>query len=335
MDEDGASSESKNALKELMAQLDNHICADCNTPDPKWASTNIGIFICIKCSGVHRSLGVHVSKVLSVTLDDWTDSQIETMLAVGGNAAANATYEAYLPHDLVKPGPDASVEERSDFIRRKYEEQEFLKPSLRIASSSSSSSSYSKHHDQLLKGNYSCKQASSLDQKASKKMVGMVEFQGLLKVRVIRGTNLAVRDVLTSDPYVVLTVGQQTVKTHVVNSNLNPVWNEELMLSVPCPPPPLKVQVYDKDIFSRDDIMGVAEVDLQPLVSAARIHEGIKGHGHMQIGKWLATTDNALTHDSIIWLTDDGEMKQELSLKLQNVECGELDLELEWVALTQ
>lgn len=181
MDEDGASSESKNALKELMAQLDNHICADCNTPDPKWASTNIGIFICIKCSGVHRSLGVHVSKVLSVTLDDWTDSQIETMLAVGGNAAANATYEAYLPHDLVKPGPDASVEERSDFIRRKYEEQEFLKPSLRIASSSSSSSSYSKHHDQLLKGNYSCKQASSLDQKASKKMVRNSGLSGLTR----------------------------------------------------------------------------------------------------------------------------------------------------------
>ncbi|RDX95203.1 ADP-ribosylation factor GTPase-activating protein AGD12, partial [Mucuna pruriens] len=50
-------------LKDLLLQRDNRLCADCNSPDPKWASANIGVFICLKCCGVHRSLGSHISKV--------------------------------------------------------------------------------------------------------------------------------------------------------------------------------------------------------------------------------------------------------------------------------
>ncbi|MCO5588635.1 hypothetical protein L7F22_042592 [Adiantum nelumboides] len=167
------------------------------------------------------------------------------------------------------------------------------------------------------------------------KEVGMVEFQGLLKVRVIKGTYLAIRDVKTSDPYVVVSIGHQTMKTRVINSNLNPIWNEELMLSVPSPPPPLKVQVFDKDLLSADDSMGEAEVDLQPLVSAASLHEGITTKNRLQVGKWLATNDNALVEDSLIWLKEDGHVTQGISLRLQNVESGLLDLDLEWVPLNQ
>eukprot|EP00250_Pteridium_aquilinum_P009923 c19030_g1_i2 orf=429-1514(-) len=361
MDDNAASPESMDALKQLMSQPENRTCADCSARDPKWASTNLGVFICIQCSGVHRSLGVHISKVLSVTLDDWTDSQVETMLAVGGNSSANAIYEAYIPKDVTKPTPNATVDERADFIRRKYEDQEFLKPNLRIASSHSSASRRSNHS---LKGSFSnsSKSNSGLSQtvgisglfglsrsirnswhrtntknsEASLNLqVGMVEFQGLLKVRVIKGVYLAIRDLKTSDPYVVVSVGHQTMKTRVINSNLNPIWNEELMLSVPCPPPPLKVQVFDKDLLSADDSMGEAEIDLQPLVSAARIHEGIQAKGRLQVGKWLATNDNALVEDSLIWLKEDGHVMQGLSLRLQNVESGLLDLDLEWVPLNQ
>lgn len=49
----------------------NGQCADCNYPNPDWASLNLGILMCIECSGVHRNLGSHVSKVRSLDLDGW------------------------------------------------------------------------------------------------------------------------------------------------------------------------------------------------------------------------------------------------------------------------
>lgn len=56
--------------------LGNDKCADCSSKKPKWASINLGIMLCIECSGIHRSLGVHISKVRSVTLDDW-DAELQ------------------------------------------------------------------------------------------------------------------------------------------------------------------------------------------------------------------------------------------------------------------
>lgn len=41
----------------------NNVCAECGAPDPDWASLNLGVLLCIECSGVHRNLGVHISKV--------------------------------------------------------------------------------------------------------------------------------------------------------------------------------------------------------------------------------------------------------------------------------
>lgn len=61
--------------------------------DPQWASTNFGTLLCIECSGIHRSLGVHVSKVKSLMLDKWEPESIEVMLRLG-NAKANQIYEA-------------------------------------------------------------------------------------------------------------------------------------------------------------------------------------------------------------------------------------------------
>lgn len=49
----------------------NSQCADCCSLKPTWASINLGIMLCIECSGIHRGLGVHISKVRSVQLDDW------------------------------------------------------------------------------------------------------------------------------------------------------------------------------------------------------------------------------------------------------------------------
>ncbi|EPS70992.1 hypothetical protein M569_03763 [Genlisea aurea] len=304
---DGPSS-GKRRLKALLAQSDNRKCADCGAPDPKWASANMGVFLCLKCCGVHRSLGTHVSKVLSVTLDEWSDYEIDSMIEVGGNASANSTYEAHIPEGVSKPGPDSSHHVLTQFIRSKYEFQEFLKPGLRISSSN-------KKDPPPLEASFSRSSSSQISE-------GMVEFIGMLKVKVIRGTNLAIRDMLSSDPYVILTLGHQKAQTSVIPSNLNPIWNEELMLSVPQDYGSIKLQVYDHDTFSADDIMGEAEIDLQPMITAASLASGDVGMlCDMQIGKWLRSNDNALIRDSPVKIMD-GKIKQELSLKLQNVECG-------------
>lgn len=323
----GKPSSGKRRLKDLLLQTDNRVCADCGAPDPKWASANIGVFICLKCCGVHRSLGTHISKVLSVTLDEWSDDEIDAMVEVGGNASANSIYEAYIPEGTSKPGPDSSHDVRSRFIRSKYELQDFLKPSLRITSTSSKKSSLQTSFSRKIMDSF---RSSSSSQKTE----GMVEFIGLLKVKVIKGTNLAIRDMLSSDPYVVLTLGQQKVQTTIVKSNLNPVWNEELMLSVPEQYGPVKLQVFDHDTFSADDIMGEAEIDIQPMITSAMAFGDAGMFGNMQIGKWLKSHDNALLEDSTVNIIN-GKVKQEVSLKLQNVESGELDLEIEWMPLDQ
>ncbi|KAA3478578.1 putative ADP-ribosylation factor GTPase-activating protein AGD13 [Gossypium australe] len=312
-------------LKNLMNQTDNRICADCGAPDPKWASANIGVFICLKCCGVHRSLGARISKVLSVQLDEWSNEDIDAMIEVGGNSSANAIYEAYIPEGYSKPGPDSTHDERSRFIRSKYELQEFLKSSLRITSRKSSAS---------IQSSFSTKILDSFRIKSSKEPETVVEYIGLLKVKVVKGINLAIRDMMTSDPYVVLTLGKQTIQTAVIKSNLNPVWNEELMLSVPQNFGPVKLQVYDYDTFSADDIMGEAEIDIQPLITSAMAYGDPEMFSNMQIGKWLKSQDNALIEDSIVNIID-GKVKQQVSIKLQNVECGEIYLQLEWLPLDQ
>lgn len=104
------------ALKRILGQEGNGRCADCKTAShPRWASWNIGILICIRCSGVHRSLGTHISKVRSIDLDTWNDTQLEKLLEFG-NARANTFWESKLPANYV---PDES--KIVNFIKTKYE----------------------------------------------------------------------------------------------------------------------------------------------------------------------------------------------------------------------
>uniref|UniRef100_A0A0C9RN45 TSA: Wollemia nobilis Ref_Wollemi_Transcript_9548_835 transcribed RNA sequence n=1 Tax=Wollemia nobilis TaxID=56998 RepID=A0A0C9RN45_9CONI len=159
----------------------------------------------------------------------------------------------------------------------------------------------------------------------------MENVLGLLKVRVVKGRNMAVRDFSSSDPFVVVKLANQTVRTRVVKKNLNPVWDEELTLSVPDPTPPLKLQVMDKDRFSKDESLGEADLDLQPLVAAAAKYEGMNAEKEKQeIERVLASRDNTFTGDSLILLTE-GNLIQCACLKLKNAESGEIEIELRWV----
>ncbi|KNA08260.1 hypothetical protein SOVF_164210 [Spinacia oleracea] len=83
-------------LEELLKLPENKECADCRSKAPRWASINLGIFICLQCSGIHRSLGVHISKVRSTTLDTWLPEQVAFMQSMG-NRKSNAYWEAELP----------------------------------------------------------------------------------------------------------------------------------------------------------------------------------------------------------------------------------------------
>ncbi|XP_033468849.2 stromal membrane-associated protein 1 isoform X4 [Epinephelus lanceolatus] len=108
-------------LSKLLREEDNKYCADCEAKGPRWASWNLGVFMCIRCAGIHRNLGVHISRVKSVNLDQWTPEQIQSMVDMG-NTRARQLYEAHLPESFRRPQTDQAVEV---FIRDKYERKKY------------------------------------------------------------------------------------------------------------------------------------------------------------------------------------------------------------------
>ncbi|XP_031390357.1 GTPase activating protein 1-like [Punica granatum] len=160
---------------------------------------------------------------------------------------------------------------------------------------------------------------------------GMEHLLGLLKIKVLKGVNLAIRDVSlrTSDPYVIVKMGSQKLKTRVVKKSTNPEWNEELTLSIDDPNLPIKVLVYDKDTFTLDDKMGDAEFHIGSFLEAQRTLLDRVPSGTV-ISKVQPSRDNCYAKESpIIW--KDGKVVQNMVLRLRNVERGEVELEIHWV----
>lgn len=103
-------------LKMLLKLPGNKYCSDCKRNDhPRWASWSLGVFLCIRCSGIHRSMGTHISRVKSVDLDTWTNEQLENMIR-WGNTRANKYWEAKLI-----TGHIPSESKIDNYIRTKYE----------------------------------------------------------------------------------------------------------------------------------------------------------------------------------------------------------------------
>ncbi|VDL62724.1 unnamed protein product [Nippostrongylus brasiliensis] len=105
----------------------NERCADCGSEQPKWVSINLGVVLCIECSGVHRSLGVQTSKVRSLTMDS-IDPELRDVLLSLGNSQVNAIYLAHLPDKNIVPPPavdTSSRQVREAWIKAKYVERRF------------------------------------------------------------------------------------------------------------------------------------------------------------------------------------------------------------------
>ncbi|KAL0417329.1 UNVERIFIED_CONTAM: putative ADP-ribosylation factor GTPase-activating protein AGD15 [Sesamum latifolium] len=116
-------------LEGLVKLPDNRECADCQSKAPRWASINLGIFICMQCSGIHRSLGVHISKVRSTTLDTWLPEQVVFMQMMG-NKKSNDYWEAELSPDFDRNPIEKFI--NAKYVQKKWASKTSMQPALEV-----------------------------------------------------------------------------------------------------------------------------------------------------------------------------------------------------------
>ena len=236
------SDDARAALRDI-AEHSPH-CADCLAPHPGWASANNGVLVCTQCCGVHRSLGVMVSFVQSLTLDAWRDENVEQLSSRGPNDVANEVLEFHVPPSILKPTQHSSREVRAAYITAKYAHRAFAQVCEAGIQRERLAPVFDTAHA------------------ADAKSIGELEFIGILLIKLVSCSNLERADFIgSSDPYVLLTSGQQTVKSKKIANCCKPVFNETLMLSWDGSSP-LLVQVMDFDRFKKHDPLGNVTIPL-------------------------------------------------------------------------
>ncbi|CAF0728831.1 unnamed protein product [Brachionus calyciflorus] len=115
----------KNMLKQLLKIDGNKKCADCDSDDPDWLVTNLGIFVCIECCGIHREMGVQISKTQSIKIDRLNASQLIIAKMIG-NSKLNSIFECTLDKSQ-KLNPSSTMDQRQKYLRAKYEHHSYAK----------------------------------------------------------------------------------------------------------------------------------------------------------------------------------------------------------------
>ena len=271
-------SSSTKVLSSLLSLPGNVLCADCSSPSPTWASTNLGLFICTQCSGVHRSLGVHVSFVLSTRLDAWSDEHLSGVSKAGldgGNVHQNERWEYHVPDEWPKPHASESRLYREKYIRAKYESRAFVQlerkaprlnrePFATAQGGGGAAAGGDAHHHHHHGSGSGASSSSSSTPVVSGSTVGMVEFIGYITVHLLKGEHLLSMGyngtAEKTNPFAVLQLGGQKVTSKVSRDTVNPQWNETHMLCWD------GVDEFHVDVFSSDEHMGGATLQIAYLL---------------------------------------------------------------------
>ncbi|XP_049621516.1 arf-GAP with SH3 domain, ANK repeat and PH domain-containing protein 1 isoform X2 [Suncus etruscus] len=123
----------KAIIEDVQRLPGNEVCCDCGSSEPTWLSTNLGILTCIECSGIHREMGVHISRIQSLELDKLGTSELLLAKNVGNNSF-NDIMEANLPSPSPKPTPSSDMTVRKEYITAKYIDRRFSRKSCSTSS---------------------------------------------------------------------------------------------------------------------------------------------------------------------------------------------------------
>ncbi|KAJ3596499.1 hypothetical protein NHX12_002906 [Muraenolepis orangiensis] len=121
----------RSVIEEVLRMPGNDSCCDCGAADPRWISTNLGVLTCIECSGIHREMGVHVSRIQSLELDKLGTSELLVAKNVG-NSSFNDILEGNLPSPSPKPSPSSDMAVRREYINAKYTEHRLTRRSAPV-----------------------------------------------------------------------------------------------------------------------------------------------------------------------------------------------------------
>merc|ERR1719228_2483668 len=101
----GRAARTQPTARQILDIPGNQVCCDCGAPEPQWASINFGVTLCIECGGIHRGMGVHISKVRSITLDAWEPEILKVMAELGNNIVNNILEAQVSERTIIRPTP--------------------------------------------------------------------------------------------------------------------------------------------------------------------------------------------------------------------------------------